>query len=103
MNMAIAERVHALALKIRKYKAGIETEEVNKNALLLPFISTVRGYEVFEPNELIPEFAQTSVSARRRGKRLIMSSFITGSCTCWSRSRRSPTLTRSLISATPGT
>lgn len=54
--MDIAERTQALALKIRKHKAGIETEEATKNAFVMPFISTVLGYDVFNPSEVIPEF-----------------------------------------------
>src|SRR2546430_7109997 len=54
--MEIAERAQALALKIRKHKAGIETEEATKNAFVMPFISTVLGYDVFNPIEVIPEF-----------------------------------------------
>ncbi|MCT2587224.1 type I restriction endonuclease [Actinophytocola gossypii] len=54
--MDIAERTQALALKLRKQKAGIETEEATKNAFVMPFISTVLGYDVFNPAEVIPEF-----------------------------------------------
>ncbi|ACU37420.1 type I restriction endonuclease [Actinosynnema mirum] len=54
--MDIAERAQALAMKIRKFKAGIETEEATKNAFVMPFISTVLGYDVFNPAEVIPEF-----------------------------------------------
>jgi hypothetical protein len=54
--MDIAERTQALALKIRKQKAGIETEEATKNAFVMPFISSVLGYDVFNPAEVIPEF-----------------------------------------------
>lgn len=49
-----AERTQALALKIRKQKDGIETEEATKNAFVMPFISTVLGYDVFNPAEVIP-------------------------------------------------
>jgi hypothetical protein len=52
----IAERTQTLALKIRKQKAVIETEEATKNAFVMPFISTVLGYDVFNPAEVIPEF-----------------------------------------------
>jgi hypothetical protein len=54
--MEIAERAQALALKIRKHKASIETEEATKNAFVMPFIGTVLGYDVFNPGEVIPEF-----------------------------------------------
>jgi len=45
-----------VALRLRKQKAGIETEEATKNAFVMPFISTVLGYDVFNPAEVIPEF-----------------------------------------------
>ncbi|HEY2057179.1 MAG TPA: type I restriction endonuclease [Amycolatopsis sp.] len=54
--MDIAERAQALALKIRQHKGAIETEEATKNAFVMPFISTVLGYDVFNPAEVIPEF-----------------------------------------------
>lgn len=54
--MEIEERAQALALKIRKQKAEIGTEEATKNAFVMPFISTVLGYDVFNPVEVIPEF-----------------------------------------------
>src|ERR1700743_2326143 len=54
--MDITERAQALGLKIGKHKADIETEEATKNAFVMPFISTVLGYDVFDPSEVIPEF-----------------------------------------------
>lgn len=32
------------------------TEEATKNAFIMPFISTVLGYDVFDPSEVVPEF-----------------------------------------------
>lgn len=66
--MEIAERAQALALKIRKHKAGIETEEATKNAFVMPFISTVLGYDVFNPNEVIPEF--TADVGTKKGEKI---------------------------------
>lgn len=54
--MDIAERTRSLALKVREQKANIETEEATKNAFVMPFISTVLGYDVFDPAEVVPEF-----------------------------------------------
>jgi predicted type IV restriction endonuclease len=64
----IAERTQALALKIRKQKASIETEEATKNAFVMPFISTVLGYDVFNPAEVIPEF--TADVGTKRGEKI---------------------------------
>lgn len=66
--MDIAERTQALALKIRKQKAAIETEEATKNAFVMPFISTVLGYDVFNPAEVIPEF--TADVGTKRGEKI---------------------------------
>ena len=66
--MDISERTQALALKIRKQKAGIETEEATKNAFVMPFISTVLGYDVFNPAEVIPEF--TADVGTKRGEKI---------------------------------
>jgi len=66
--MEIAERAQALALKIRKHKVGIETEEATKNAFVMPFIGTVLGYDVFDPNEVIPEF--TADVGTKKGEKI---------------------------------
>lgn len=54
--MDIADKVQEIATKVRKQKASIATEEGTKNAFVMPFISTVLGYDVFNPSEVIPEF-----------------------------------------------
>ncbi|MBM7775451.1 hypothetical protein JOD54_005655 [Actinokineospora baliensis] len=66
--MDIAERAQALALKIRKHKATIETEEATKNAFVMPFISLVLGYDVFNPAEVIPEF--TADVGTKKGEKI---------------------------------
>lgn len=68
MVMEIAERAQALALKIRKHKADIATEEATKNAFVMPFISTVLGYDVFNPAEVIPEF--TADVGTKKGEKI---------------------------------
>ena len=54
--MGIADKVHEIAVKVRAQKATIATEEATKNAFVMPFISSVLGYDVFDPSEVIPEF-----------------------------------------------
>nr|WP_156758401.1 type I restriction endonuclease [Actinokineospora pegani] len=66
--MDIAERAQALAQKIRQHKAGIETEEATKNAFVMPFISMVLGYDVFNPAEVIPEF--TADVGTKKGEKI---------------------------------
>jgi predicted type IV restriction endonuclease len=45
-----------MAVKVRTQKASISTEEATKNAFVMPFISNVLNYDVFNPSEVIPEF-----------------------------------------------
>lgn len=54
--MSIDQAVHALAAKVRELKSIIETEEATKTAFIIPFISTVLGYDVTDPREVIPEY-----------------------------------------------
>lgn len=54
--MEFAERLDALALKVRNQATAIGTEEATKNAFVMPFISTILGYDVFDPLEVVPEF-----------------------------------------------
>lgn len=52
MEEALAD----LAKKVRAYGVTLATEEATKNAIVMPFISQVLGYDVFNPAEVIPEF-----------------------------------------------
>ena len=54
--MEFTERLLALAAKVRQQRNSIETEEATKNAFIMPFISTIFGYDVFNPLEVVPEF-----------------------------------------------
>jgi hypothetical protein len=54
--MDIQGKVQDIAAKVHAQKASISTEEGTKNAFVMPFISTVLGYDVFSPSEVIPEF-----------------------------------------------
>lgn len=54
--MEFTERLTALATKVRQQRGQIETEEATKNAFVMPFISTILGYDVFNPLEVVPEF-----------------------------------------------
>ncbi|WP_277212227.1 type I restriction endonuclease [Isoptericola croceus] len=66
--MEIGERLASLATKVQQQKATIETEEATKNAFVMPFISLVLGYDVFNPNEVIPEF--TADVGTKRGEKV---------------------------------
>lgn len=56
MSADISERLSSLATKIEQQRPSIETEEATKTAFVMPFISLVLGYDVFNPNEVVPEF-----------------------------------------------
>ncbi|GAA3942357.1 type I restriction endonuclease [Pseudoclavibacter caeni] len=64
----IAERLNSLATKIEKQRDSIETEEATKNAFVMPFISLVLGYDVFNPNEVVPEY--TADIGTKRGEKV---------------------------------
>src|SRR6201985_3894174 len=55
-HMDFAEALEALAQKVGAQRDAIHTEEATKNAFVMPFISSVLGYDVFNPLEVIPEF-----------------------------------------------
>lgn len=54
--MDLAERIAALSTKLDQQRAGIETEEATKNAFVMPFLSSILGYDVFDPTEVVPEY-----------------------------------------------
>ena len=66
--MDIAERLHSVAAKIESQKDSIETEEATKTAFIMPFISLVLGYDVFNPSEVVPEF--TADIGTKRGEKI---------------------------------
>jgi hypothetical protein len=54
--MDFAERLEALSKKVSLVSSNLLTEEATKNALVMPFLHNVLGYDVFDPTEVIPEF-----------------------------------------------
>lgn len=65
--MDINDAVANLAKRIRDTGTAVETEEATKNAFIMPFISNVLGYDVFDPAEVIPEFT-ADVGVKRAEK-----------------------------------
>lgn len=55
--MDFEERLWALASKVGNQREAIQTEEATKNAFIMPFISTILGYDIFNPLEVVPEFS----------------------------------------------
>ncbi|GGH36227.1 type I restriction endonuclease [Microbacterium album] len=66
--MDFTERLNALALKVQNQKHAIKTEEATKTAFIMPFISSVLGYDVFDPMEVVPEF--TADVGTKRGEKI---------------------------------
>ncbi|KTS70317.1 restriction endonuclease or methylase [Microbacterium testaceum] len=54
--MEFQDKLAALATKVSNQASAIGTEEATKNAFVMPFISTILGYDVFDPLEVVPEF-----------------------------------------------
>lgn len=54
--MGFEDALDALATRVIDYMDTIQTEEATKTAVVLPFISQVLGYDVFNPSEVIPEY-----------------------------------------------
>ncbi len=53
--MELYERLRAIAERIPSIRDKLQTEEATKTALIMPFIQAL-GYDVFNPNEVVPEF-----------------------------------------------
>lgn len=66
--MEFEERLSALATKVLNQREAIQTEEATKNAFVMPFISTILGYDVFNPLEVVPEF--TADVGVKRGEKV---------------------------------
>ncbi|MGE2725169.1 type I restriction endonuclease [Mycolicibacterium pulveris] len=66
--MAFSDSLASIAKKIRDMRDTVETEEATKNAFIMPFISNVLGYDVFDPSEVIPEF--TADVGVKRGEKV---------------------------------
>ena len=54
--MDFIERIRELSVRLEKRVERVQTEEATKNALVMPFINHVLGYNVFDPTEVVPEF-----------------------------------------------
>lgn len=66
--MEFEERLSALAVKVQNQRDAILTEEATKNAFVMPFISTILGYDIFNPLEVVPEF--TADVGVKRGEKV---------------------------------
>lgn len=55
-GMDLADRIREVSGRIAKRLESVKTEEGTKTALVLPFITHVLGFNVFDPDEVVPEF-----------------------------------------------
>lgn len=55
MSDDFREQITQLSQRIQRMNDSIGTEEATKNAMVMPFFSTL-GYDVFNPAEVIPEY-----------------------------------------------
>ena len=56
--MDFIDQIKLFEKKIETLKASIETEEATKTSIILPFFQQLLGYDVFNPEEFIPEFSE---------------------------------------------
>lgn len=64
--MELESRLDALSNKANKHAEFLATEEAAKTALVMPFLQAL-GYDVFNPDEVVPEFT-CDVGGRRHEK-----------------------------------
>ena len=50
------DRMREISSRMQSRLEKISTEEATKNALVMPFINHILGYNVFDPSEVVPEF-----------------------------------------------
>lgn len=53
--MDFIDEIKRFSKKVQEIKDHIQTEEATKHSIILPFIQLL-GYNVFDPNEVVPEF-----------------------------------------------
>ncbi|WP_188151876.1 type I restriction endonuclease [Teredinibacter waterburyi] len=66
--MDFIERLQGLSKKATQVAGSLVTEEATKNALVMPFLHSVLGYDVFDPSEVIPEF--TADTGTKKGEKV---------------------------------
>lgn len=54
--MDFSAKLNELSTMVAQRKGAIKTEEATKTAFVLPFISKVLGYDIFDPAEVVPEY-----------------------------------------------
>lgn len=57
------ENIKIIAERVKTHSSTMATEEAVKTAVVLPFLRAL-GYDVFDPNEVIPEFTADAVGKK---------------------------------------
>lgn len=57
--MEFANNIKQFSEKVAKLKDRVTSEEATKTSLIMPFFQQVLGYDVFNPQEFVPEFTCT--------------------------------------------
>ncbi len=76
-GMDLADRIREVSGRIGKRLDSVKTEEATKTALVLPFITHVLGFNVFDPDEVVPEF--TADVGTKKGEKVDYAIFANGS------------------------
>ena len=61
--MGIEDGLRTIAERVKNHSGALLTEEAVKTAVVLPFLGAL-GYDVFNPNEVIPEFTADAVGKK---------------------------------------
>ncbi|MCX6236977.1 MAG: type I restriction endonuclease [Bacteroidia bacterium] len=76
--MDFKDEIKILGERVLKHKDQTYTEEGTKNAFVMPFLMAL-GYDVFNPNEVVPEFI--SDIGLKKGEKIDYAIFLNGQCT----------------------
>lgn len=72
--MDFIDLLKQFSVRAEKLKDNVQTEEATKTSLIMPFFSQVLGYDVFNPDEFIPEF--TADVGIKKGEKVDYAIFI---------------------------
>lgn len=65
--MEFADKIKELSNRIKQLRSSVQTEEATKHSFVMPFIQ-ILGYDVFNPNIVIPEF--TADIGKKKGEKI---------------------------------
>ena len=74
--MDLADRIREVSGRIVKRVDSVKTEEATKTAMVLPFITHVLGFNVFDPDEVVPEF--TADVGTKKGEKVDYAIMVNG-------------------------